>query len=102
MRSGATRIMSVTEENGLLQLRTAVPGDYSATLSSGRKMNFEAHVAVPQLLTAGWTLEFQPNWGAPAHVDVPQLKSWTEFNDPGVRYFSGTATYLHLDCRHGK
>jgi len=83
----------VTEENGLLQLRTAVPGDYSATLSSGRKMNFEAHVAVPQLLTAGWTLEFPPNWGAPAHVDVPQLKSWTEFNDPGVRYFSGTATY---------
>ena len=41
----------------------------------------------------GWTLDFPPNWGAPAHVDVPTLKSWTEFADPGIRYFSGTATY---------
>jgi len=63
------------------------------TLSNGRKVNVEIAAAAPQLLNTGWTLDFPPNWGAPAHVDVPTLKSWTEFADPGIRYFSGTATY---------
>jgi hypothetical protein len=40
-----------------------------------------------------WTLSFPPNWGAPASVQLPQLTSWTESSDPGVKYFSGTATY---------
>ena len=40
-----------------------------------------------------WTLTFPPNWGAPATVQMPQLVSWTANSDPGVKYFSGTATY---------
>jgi len=89
------------EENDQLELRTSNPGNYTATLSSGREVNIEVSVAASQQLTAGWTLDFPPNWGAPAHIDVPTLKSWTEFNDPGVRYFSGTATYrttIHIDA----
>jgi len=81
------------EENNQLVLRTSIPGAYSVTLSNGRKVNVEIAAAAPQLLNTGWTLDFPPNWGAPAHVDVPTLKSWTEFADPGIRYFSGTATY---------
>jgi hypothetical protein len=92
---------SVTQENDKLQLRTSVPGAYSATLSNERKMNFEMPAVASQPLTAGWTLDFLPNWGAPAHVGVPTLKSWTVFSDPGIRYFSGTATYrttVHIDA----
>jgi hypothetical protein len=40
-----------------------------------------------------WQLTFPPNWGAPEKVELPQLKSWTEHPDPGVKYFSGTAAY---------
>ena len=40
-----------------------------------------------------WTLSFPPNWGAPASVQMPDLVSWTASSDPGVKYFSGTATY---------
>jgi hypothetical protein len=40
-----------------------------------------------------WRLSFPPNLGAPPHVQVAQLKSWTANADPGVKYFSGTATY---------
>ncbi len=40
-----------------------------------------------------WTVTFPPNWGAPASVEIPQLISWTASSDPGVKYFSGTATY---------
>jgi hypothetical protein len=83
----------VTEQNGQLELRTFVPGAYSMRLSNGREETMEVPAVASQLLATGWTLDFPPNWGAPAHVDVPVLKSWTEFSDPGVRYFSGTATY---------
>lgn len=40
-----------------------------------------------------WTVTFPPNWGAPASVEMPDLASWTASADPGVKYFSGTATY---------
>lgn len=44
-------------------------------------------------LTGPWSLTFQPGRGAPASVTLPVLADWTKNSDPGVRYFSGTATY---------
>ncbi|WP_298170624.1 glycosyl hydrolase [Novosphingobium sp.] len=44
-------------------------------------------------LTGPWALTFQPGRGAPASVTLPALEDWTRSADPGVRYFSGTATY---------
>jgi hypothetical protein len=49
--------------------------------------------AVLATVQGPWTLSFPPNWGAPASVQLPQLNSWTQNSDPGVKYFSGTATY---------
>jgi hypothetical protein len=49
-----------------------------------------------ELLTplAPWSVTFQPDRGAPTHpVSFPTLSSWSESDDPGVRYFSGTAVY---------
>lgn len=40
-----------------------------------------------------WTVKFDPAWGAPASVSMPTLASWTENAHPGVRYYSGAATY---------
>lgn len=40
-----------------------------------------------------WTLRFPAHWGAPASIQLPALTSWTESSIPGVKYFSGTATY---------
>jgi hypothetical protein len=40
-----------------------------------------------------WTVTFPPNWGAPASVQMQKLASWTDNSDPGIKYFSGTATY---------
>ena len=44
-------------------------------------------------LTGPWALAFQAGRGAPASVMLPALADWTQSADPGVRYFSGTATY---------
>jgi hypothetical protein len=41
-----------------------------------------------------WEISFQPNRGGPqAPVTVDELKDWSTWADPAVRYFSGTATY---------
>jgi hypothetical protein len=40
-----------------------------------------------------WTITFPPNPGAPASLNMPNRVSWTAVSDPGVKYFSGTASY---------
>ncbi len=40
-----------------------------------------------------WKVQFQSGPGAPPEADFEKLVSWTESNDSGVKYFSGTATY---------
>jgi hypothetical protein len=44
-------------------------------------------------LTGGWDINFPKGWGAPSTIKIPQLRSWTESSDSGIKYFSGTATY---------
>ena len=46
-----------------------------------------------QDVAEGWTLSFPPGWGAPEHVALDKLVSWTELSEDGARYFSGTAIY---------
>jgi alpha-L-rhamnosidase/F5/8 type C domain len=40
-----------------------------------------------------WAISFQAGRGAPPEMTLPQLSSWHENPDPGVKYFSGTGTY---------
>jgi hypothetical protein len=40
-----------------------------------------------------WSVAFQPERGAPASIELPQLMSFAEHTDTGVKYFSGIATY---------
>jgi hypothetical protein len=48
----------------------------------------------PAVTVAGpWTVRFPPGWGAPASVTWSRLVDWTGSDDPGIRYFSGTASY---------
>src|SRR5260370_19352376 len=44
-------------------------------------------------LLGAWTLRFPTNWGAAAVIRSEKLRCWTDFDDVGVRYFSGTAMY---------
>ena len=44
-------------------------------------------------IDGSWTVAFQPNRGAPASITLDRLSAWNEHSDPGVKYFSGTATY---------
>ena len=89
----------VTEQNGQLELHTDQQGDYQAFFPGRATTTFQVQ-AEPIPMVSKWMLDFPPNWGAPSHLAIPSLKSWTDFEAPGIRYFSGTATYhvtIHLD-----
>ena len=45
------------------------------------------------VLDGTWNVSFEPNRGAPAHIVLDQLTSWSENSDHGVKYFSGTGSY---------
>jgi hypothetical protein len=44
-------------------------------------------------LTGTWDISFDTAWGGPAHVTMDTLRSWTDFEDSGIKYYSGTAVY---------
>jgi hypothetical protein len=44
-------------------------------------------------ISGPWKVSFPPNWGAPPSAIFDRLISWTESEDNGIKYFSGTATY---------
>lgn len=43
-----------------------------------------------------WTVKFDAAWGAPAQVTFDKLASYTESEDPGIKYYSGTAVYTNM------
>src|SRR5205814_1026866 len=40
-----------------------------------------------------WKVSFQPDRGAPPSITLDKLSSWSDNQDAGVKYFSGTGTY---------
>ena len=40
-----------------------------------------------------WQVQFDPKWGAPEEVTFDKLISWTQRPEPGIKFYSGKATY---------
>ncbi|GIV19245.1 MAG: hypothetical protein KatS3mg023_0996 [Armatimonadota bacterium] len=79
---------------GKLRIEAFQPGDYELVFRSGKIRRFRVSPAPPTLpVTGAWKVRFTPGWGAPSEVVFPRLISWSEHEHPGIRYFSGTATY---------
>ena len=75
-------------------LRAWQAGRFEVKWSTGETRNVDVPTIPAPVSAAGpWELSFPPGWGAPEHVTLPKLISWPEHTDPGVRFFSGTATY---------
>jgi hypothetical protein len=79
---------------------SAEPGNYVATDANGRSRTFIVRPDNSKAQILGpWTLSFPDGWGAPSSIPVARFESWTQSQDAGVRYFSGTGTYravLHI------
>jgi hypothetical protein len=44
-------------------------------------------------LSGPWTVEFDTKWGGPASARFDTLANWTSREEPGIKYYSGTAVY---------
>lgn len=75
--------------DGLAEALVWASGDYAL----GQARAVRVNVAAAQAVNGPWHVTFQPGRGAPAAIDLPELQSLHLHADPGVRYFSGTATY---------
>ena len=76
------------------RLEAVHPGTYELKTAAGHLLKAEVPALPNPLLIEGpWELEFPQGWGAPQHVTLARLISWTDHSNPGVKYFSGTATY---------
>jgi hypothetical protein len=73
---------------------TDAGGAYRFTAAGGRSI--EATVPPlpePAVVTGPWNVTFPSGWGAPPEITVDRLISWTTHPMPGVKFFSGSATY---------
>ena len=41
-----------------------------------------------------WTVRFDPKWGGPGSAAFEDLVSWSTRPEPGIKFYSGTATYV--------
>ena len=86
--------------------RTIVPlefGPYGSTFVVFRKTVVAAAAgkeernypvwAQPREISGAWNVAFDPKWGGPESVQFGELMSWTSRAEPGIKYYSGKATY---------
>jgi len=70
-------------------------GEYEADTAAGKALKVSVDSVPAAVTVAGpWELRFPPKLGAPESVALGELISWTKHDDPGVKYFSGTASYV--------
>jgi hypothetical protein len=62
--------------------------------SAGEKINILAPTTLA-VISQPWNVAFQKDLGAPERIVMTNLQSWTVHSDEGVKYFSGTATYMN-------
>jgi hypothetical protein len=86
--------LTLWEVNGRLQARSMSPGRFALHLASGATLSLTVTDLPPPVAVSGpWEVQFAAGWGAPDRVTLLKLASWSEHDDPGIRYFSGTAVY---------
>lgn len=92
--TGAAMEVNV-DDSGTVMVTSSNEGAYAFRTSSGRVLKAQVPAAPAAIEVQGpWELRFPPHWGAPDKVMLDKLISWPESPDAGVKYFSGTATYV--------
>jgi len=55
-------------------------------------VNYTDYVPI-MTITGPWQVRFDPKWGAPEKAIFDKLTSWTQHSVPGIKFYSGKATY---------
>lgn len=80
--------------DGKLALTGWLPGKATFTSTADKKTTAVIAGAFAIIVVDNnWEVAFPQGWGAPPKIKLNKLVSWSDYPDPGVKYFSGTATY---------
>jgi hypothetical protein len=101
--SGALRdLPEFRVENGRTIIPLALPPsgssfivfrrDVQAPPASGGEKNFH-ELKLAAEIAGPWLVTFDPKWGGPEQVTFDKLEDWTQRAEPGIKYYSGRATY---------
>jgi hypothetical protein len=85
--------MATREGDNPWSFQAAQPGDYQLQWSDGTT----EEITIDELQTipweGPWDVRFPLGWGVEPLQTFEELVSWTEAEEPDMKYFSGTATY---------
>lgn len=91
---GKSGIEVLSLDGGKAKVRVSAAGTYRLETAKGMAGEIVVNQVPEVIKIAGeWKLEFPKGRGAPESVTMDKLADWSESSDPGVKYFSGTATY---------
>jgi len=77
-----------------LEVQVWKNGTYTLKTTEGREITVKVDTVPPMRdITGPWEVQFPQGCGAPASKVLPELISWTEDPEKGIKYFSGIATY---------
>jgi hypothetical protein len=92
--SGPAAIQILSLEQDTVTAKAWRNGKWRIESAQGRSGEIAANeVPADQAIAGPWQVSFPENLGAPPQITMETLADWTTHPDPGVRHFSGTATY---------
>lgn len=84
----------VVQKGNKAKLKFTKQGHYKLKLNDGSIKEIEIEKNADTILVNNnWHIKFPKNLGAPESANFEKLISWTEHDNPGIKYFSGTAHY---------
>ena len=81
----------VGTDSRAVRLETGSGGSGGSTLP----LNFPELKPV-QEISGSWQVAFDPKWGGPEKTTFDTLQDWTSRPEPGIKYYSGSATYRKI------
>jgi hypothetical protein len=93
-----SRVADYTKEEDGTSLEISLPAHGSIFVvfnkdNRSKLSSFAINKSVATEISGPWKVNFPPNWGAPPSAVFNKLISWTESENLGIKYFSGTAVY---------
>ena len=87
-------LIQFQKTSGAWQAETFEAGTYAIHWSNGNLQTLTTKDKAQTIAVNGsWEVHFDPAWGGPEKAVFDTLKSWTDFPDAGIKYYSGTAVY---------
>ncbi len=76
------------------EIRVWQPGSYELRYANGSARRVDVpSLPGPLEITGPWNVAFDPKWGGPAAIAFEKLEDWSKHSEPGIRHYSGKATY---------